>query len=554
MINETTYGLPVAKTQRVQISTWALSEYERLRTATKTQRVQIITERLILLSLILYALFAPHSIAITQGAFLLGLTAWAVQMAVNRKNPLQRTPVDIALLGFFACCVVSSFLSYDPLVSVKGLRSPAFFLAFYFVSNKVRSVGFALFLAFLIVLSCLANVVASGVQLGIGHGLRIDSIRDDSPFANRGLAVSDIILAADDQPVNSLGDLSRIIDADRGPLRIKFQRSEAVSETLVSRRLEGSGTERLGLAISPGRNFRVMGFYSHYETYAEVLQLIAALAVGLLIALPNKRSWKAYFLGAMIGLIAVTLILTSTRAPMAGLILAVIVMAIASARRRALLIVALSVIIMAPLAYVMIERSRGIAVIDPGEGSTAYRLEIWREAFGLIRDHPLVGIGKGSEGKLKDSLGLYDDGKLPPGHFHSTPIQIATWWGLPALILYCSFMAIFAVEMWRLARRLRAEQRWDLWGIALGGLGALVAFNISSLAHFNFGDGEVVMMFWLLTGLAFAVRHIAAETHEPMQSEPRLEPPAIKHSPQNQPLQPAAIAEPNVRAAKARPN
>jgi len=506
LINETTYGLPVAQ----------------------NQRLQNLTERLIMFSLILYAVFAPHSIAITQGAFLLGITAWAVQIALNRKLKLQRTPVDVALLGFFACCVVSSFLSYDPLVSVKGLRSPAFFLAFYFVSNKVRSVRFAVLLAFLIVLSCLANVVASGVQLGIGHGLRIDSIREDSPFVRPGLAVGDILLAADEQPVNSLADLSRIIDGDRGQLRVKFQRSEAVSEMLIQRKsFEGNGIDRLGLVTSPGRNFRVMGFYSHYETYAEVLQLIGALAVGLLIALPRKRSGSAYFLGAMIGLIAATLILTSTRAPMIGLIVAVTVMAIASTRRRAIVAAALGVLIAAPIAYFMIERSRGIAVIDPSEGSTAYRLEIWREAFGLIRDHPLFGIGKGSEGKLKDSLGLYDEGKLPPGHFHSTPIQIATWWGLPALILYSSFMSLFAVEMWRLTKRLRAESRWDLWGIALGGLGALAAFNVSSFAHFNFGDGEVVMMFWLLTGLVFAVRQIAAESREPAQSEHKPEPPQI---------------------------
>src|SRR5207247_6317573 len=92
---------------------------------------------------------------------------------------------------------------------------------------------------------------------------------------------------------------------------------------------------RLGITTSPGRNFRIAGFYSHYETYAEVLQLIAALAIGMLIAIPNKRSGTALFLSAAIPLLAVTLILTSTRAALAGLSIAVAVMGLASGSRRA---------------------------------------------------------------------------------------------------------------------------------------------------------------------------------------------------------------------------
>jgi membrane-associated protease RseP (regulator of RpoE activity) len=525
-----------------------------------SQRLYLITERVIIFSLVMYALFAPHSIAMTQGAFLLGLVAWAVQMTASRNLQIPRTPVDIALLGFFACCVVSSFLSYDPLVSVKGLRSPAFFLAFYFVSNKVKSLRLASFLAFAIVASCLANVAYSAVQLGIGRGIRINSIREDSPFANKGLGVGDVIIEADGQPVNSQEELSLIIDSwrtsptQRGQLRIKFQRSEAIAETSISRKLDGVGVERLGITTSPGRNFRVMGFYSHYETYAEVLQLIAALAVGMLLALPNKKSVAALLLGGAFILLAATLVMTSTRAAIAGLTIAIAVMAFASARRRIVIAALLGLMLAAPVAYLIVERSRGISVLDPEEGSTAYRLEVWREAFGIIKDHPLVGIGKGSEGKLKEIWGLYEDGKLPPGHFHSTPIQIATWWGLPALMLYFSMMAIFAVETWKLCKRLKSERRWTLRGIAIGGLGALVAFNVSSLVHFNFGDGEVVMMFWLLAGLVFAARRIAFEARDSHKIEHRPQPPPEDNSHRNLPLEPAVIAEPNVRAAKARQN
>lgn len=505
----------------------------------------------------MYALFAPHSIALTQGSYLLGLVAWGVRIAVSGKLRQARTPVDIALLGFFACCVVSSFLSYDKVVSIKGLKSPAFFLAFYFVCNTVRSIRFARFLGLALVLSCLANVAYSAGQLAIGRGLRIDTINQNSPFAREGLRVGDVIIEADDQKIKTAEDISRIVDSQRGRLQVKFLRNESSNEASVSRRAiiqsGKAGAERLGLTGSPGRSFRVSGFYSHYETYAEVLQLIAALAVGMLIASPKKSSGAAIFLTVSTLLIVSALIMTSTRAAMAGFAISVVTMAIASARRRTILLASLSFLVLTALAIVSLERSRGITIFDPKEGSTAYRLEVWWEAAGLIKAHPVQGIGKGSEGKLKDQLGLYDKGRLPPSHFHSTPIQIATWWGLPALAFYVALMTIFAIESYKLGRNLKASGRNDAWGLVLGGMGALVAFNISSLVHFNFGDGEVVMTFWLLTGLVFAVRRLTSEERAELKSGRPPERLKEDSSDKNRSQEQEKGAEVSARAAGARP-
>ena len=521
------------------------------------RRVYVVTQYIISFLLVMYAIFAPHSIALTQGAYLIGMGAWAVQLAATRQLNQKRSRVDVALFGFFACCVVSSFLSYVPLVSIKGLKSPAFFLAFYFVSNRVRSIRFATFLALAMILSCLVNVGYSGVTLARGRGLQIESISPDSAFANESIRTGDVILEADDQMVNTPEDLIRIIDSQRGRLRIKLQRKDVGVETSIPRQVikeaSGVGFERLGITTSTGRNFRIAGFYSHYETYAEVLQLIAALAIGMFIAIPNKQSGTAWLLGAVIPVLAVTLVLTSTRAALAGLATGVTVMALASSRRVVVASLA-SVIIILPLALAAVEHARGISVFDPEEGSAAYRLEVWREAFGIIKDNPLLGIGKGSEGTLKESLGLYDEGRLPPGHFHSTPVQVAVWWGLVGLIFYYSFMTIFVVDTWRLIKMVKSNGRWRLRAIALGALGAILAFNVSSFAHFNFGDGEVVMAFWLLTGLAFAVRRIAFETHADAKSALISAPQLADSSNRSRHRGQAAASEPNVRAARAKPN
>ena len=192
--------------------------------------------------------------------------------------------------------------------------------------------------------------------------------------------------------------------------------------------------------------------------------------------------------------------------------------------------------------------------MDPEEGSTAYRLEVWREALGIIKDNPLLGIGKGSEAKLKQRLGLYEGGKLPPGHFHSTPVQVAVWWGLLALIFYYSFMTIFAVKLWRLITKVKPNGQWQLRGIVLAGLGTVVAFNVSSLVHFNFGDGEVVMAFWLLTGLAFAAHRMALEAPGPAAVENISASPSGDSSSRSQLRGQEATSEPTVRAARAKQN
>jgi hypothetical protein len=490
-------------------------------------RLYFYTECVIEFSLVVYALFAPHSIAITQGAFLLGALAWVVQLILVRRLDQMRTPADIALFGFFACCVLSSFLSYNPLLSIKGLRSPAFFLAFYFVSSRVKSLRLARFLALALIGSCLINVAYSAIQFAKGRGVKIDSIKADSELKEANLLVGDVIIEADGQPVKTVEDLSKIIDSRRGRLSIKFERKEAVYETSVSRRAlresSGTGVERLGITTSPGRNFRVTGFYNHYETYAEVLQLIASLCIGMLIAQPRKRSPAAIFLAASAPLITIALVLTSTRAAMLGLAASVASMACASLNRRAVALTTLAIVILAPAMFFTVERLRGISFFDTSEGSTAYRLEVWREALSLIKDNPVVGIGKGSESNsdLKEKYGLFDGGKLPPGHFHSTIVQIATWWGLPALGFYLAFMTIFAVESWRLCRKARKKKHWDSMGIALGVMGAIIAFNVSSLFHFNFGDAEVVMAFWLLAGIAFAVRRLELQSGSKAKRTPK---------------------------------
>src|SRR5205085_10270806 len=85
-------------------------------------------------------------------------------------------------------------------------------------------------------------------------------------------------------------------------------------------------------------------------------------------------------------------------------------------------------------------------------------------------------------------------------HAHSTPIQLAFDRGLPALLFWLWLMLVF----WRLVAR--AERMWRdapdalTHGLALGIMGALAGFLASSLVNYNFGDSEVALLVWWMMG------------------------------------------------------
>ena len=100
--------------------------------------------------------------------------------------------------------------------------------------------------------------------------------------------------------------------------------------------------------------------------------------------------------------------------------------------------------------------------------------------------------------------GLFDNGKLPIGHMHSTPLQFALERGIPALIAWLVLVAVYGRLLWRLARS-ETPGSWIERGIELGALGGLVGFFASGLVHYNFGDSEVVMIFYIIMGLVLSL-------------------------------------------------
>jgi O-antigen ligase len=161
----------------------------------------------------------------------------------------------------------------------------------------------------------------------------------------------------------------------------------------------------------------------------------------------------------------------------------------------------------------ILQQKRNVGFLDFTDQSTTWRDTVWREGYGLLVSKPrhlLIGVGMDSIKGHWRKWGLFDGGRLPWGHMHSNLLQIALERGIPALIVWLIFLGIYARMLWRLARNpainaIKAFNNWVERGVVLGALGGLCGFFTSGLVHYNWGDSEVVMIFYCVVGLTLAL-------------------------------------------------
>jgi O-antigen ligase len=264
--------------------------------------------------------------------------------------------------------------------------------------------------------------------------------------------------------------------------------------------------EQLGISgWSRGRDWRATGFYNHWVTYAEVLQLIASLALGLFLAAPRKKSlYGVLLLVAIVGLVF-ALAMTVTRASWVGFAVSAAVMLMLSVSRRTLLVAGACAIPLILGGVILLQQKRNVGFLDARDQSTSWREMAWREGFQLLVSKPrhlLVGVGIDSIKGHWREWGLFDNGRQPVGHMHSNLLQIALERGVPAFVVWLILLGVYGSMLVRLVR---TDGLNEVRGIALGALGGLAGFFTSGLVHYNWGDSEVVTVFYFVMGLSLVV-------------------------------------------------
>jgi O-Antigen ligase len=490
-------------------------------------------DRMIVGALFLFAAFAPHSIAVTQGAWLLGMAFWLVRFFVAPRPKLFRTPLDYLLLGFFILTGLSAVLSYEPMVSIGKLRAASLFTIVYLFAENVPSRKVVRALALTLVASCMVNVFFTAVTRAVGKGVKVQGIKAESPLSAATMTSrqrtqssfpiinGDTILTVDGQPVRDTSEIATLLTASpaHSYATVIIYRGDQFPPLRVPRGRLLPGTtaaEQLGISSGNiGRDWRAMGFYGHYVSYAEALQLIASLALGLFICQPVKRSRVGIVLLLMLMGTLFALLLTVTRASWLAFLVASGVMLLVGTSRRMILIATACAIPLVIAGALMLQQKRHVGLLDTRDASITWRQTVWREGFELLRSKPrhiLIGVGMDSIKKHWREWGLFDQGNIPIGHMHSNLLQLALERGVPTLIVWLLLLGTYALTLWRTFRKLDpgTQSNWlDPWmepGIVLGALGGLVGFLFSGLVHYNWGDSEVIMIFYFLMGLCLALQ------------------------------------------------
>ncbi len=499
--------------------------------------ITIWIERSIIGCLLLIAVFSPHSIAVTQSAWSLGILLWVLRFAFYPRPRLFQSPIDYALLGFFLLSGLSGVFSYSPVMSVGKMRAASLFTIVYLISQQCGSLKIARVLAFALIGSCMVNVFLTAGQLAIGKGVKIDGVKSESPLTKaifRTRTVSkltpiingDIVWEVDGRRVNTPEEIASALAAGPSPAKVRIYRVEwtPVLEVPRGQLLSGANAlDQVGISSwSRGRDWRATGFYGHWVTYADVLQLIASLALGLFLGLSNKKSIAGLLLLlAVVGLLF-ALGMTVTRASWIGFAVAALLMLGLSASKRTLVIVGACALPLVLASVVFLQQRRSIGFFDRNDQSTSWRETVWREGFQLLVSKPrhlLVGVGIDSIKGHWREWGLFDQGRLPMGHMHSNSLQIALERGVPALILWLVLIGLYIRMLIRIINRYKqtsighrqsAIDNFPL-GLALGALGGITGFFVSGLVHYNWGDSEVVTVVYLIMGLSLVVERVGRD-------------------------------------------
>lgn len=300
-----------------------------------------------------------------------------------------------------------------------------------------------------------------------------------------------------DDPVASLIDCKQLVLFLMVPIVTRLARGARAMRTLnailaVSAVGALIGVTEYALLGFDSLHRRPTGSLSHYMTYSGVIMLALTSAVARLLYYPDQRVWPAIAVPAM----CVALAVTFARNAWIGTLAAVTTL-FALRRPRLLLLLPVIVLLVLTVAPAGI-RARALSIFDPRDPTNRDRFAMLTIGQRIVADHPWFGVGPD---RIKVVYAQYrpPDAVNPTNpHLHNVPVNIAAERGLPALVLWLSFIAAAAVALWRQVRAGTSP------ALAAAGLSAIVAMLAAGLFEYNFGDSEFLMLLLGLITLPFA--------------------------------------------------
>lgn len=477
-----------------------------------TNSSQTLSQNISLAGLVLYVVFAPHSVAASTIGIAVAVIGWLLRCVANRSLGLHKTPFDLIIALSLLWTGLSAILSTEPRISIAKLQALWCVLIFY-LTRAVLTRRSALLLVVILIVSATTGVLYSVFDLVRGRGVVVQSIDASSPFQQIGLQPGDTIWRINRQRIYSIAEIDSALKAASTVSVSVIARGEHVEKPVVSISPEmQSKPSPSGLSgSSRNHQFRASGWTRHYETFAEILQIVVQLSLGLALAHLRNHGPNKYFRLSLLvtGVLAVGIALTAMRTVLIAFAIGAIAIALRSLRGVPKIAFTAAVFLVLGIGALAIWRARADNALLLADASSSLRAQVARTGFSRIWIHPVFGHGM-------DAMKLHWSEWGFPGtdmvHLHSTPLQLAFDRGLPMVALWLWLMITFWLFLWRSVSHSSELADTNSFGLLLGAFGALTGFLASSLVNYNYGDSEVTMLFWFVMGMSVALATLPSKT------------------------------------------
>jgi O-antigen ligase len=148
-------------------------------------------------------------------------------------------------------------------------------------------------------------------------------------------------------------------------------------------------------------------------------------------------------------------------------------------------------------------RERVTQIFDPN--TNVGRSQIWQANLDMIKDRPWLGWGYGNYRKFRDPYYNRYPAADTTAHAHNNFLQLWVDGGLISLGAFLFLCGVILRAGWQ-AYSLAPVEAEPVRSLALGGTLAVLGFLLGGLTQYNFGDAEVVIVFWATAAVVMRAR------------------------------------------------
>ena len=255
---------------------------------------------------------------------------------------------------------------------------------------------------------------------------------------------------------------------------------------------------------NPAIRTRVYSVFGNPNVLASYLVLLIPFSCALFLDTKKVAVKFAYF--ALTGTLCLTLLFTFSRGGWLGVLASLLVFALLKDRRVLILILIVLLASAALLPEVFLQRISTIG--SPLDTSNAYRLRVWQESLGIIKDFPLTGIGLGHESFLSIyPFYMLDRGKSP-FHTHNTYLQVLVETGIIGLLV---FLWLLLSYFKRGLKAIASTRDKELKYLMIASLSATVGILTQGIGEVIIYLPKITILFWINIALLFLSIKIAEQ-------------------------------------------